>query len=531
MTDALDYDCIIVGAGSAGCVLANRLTADKNRRVLLPESGPLDSSAALKIPAGFTYAMNNKRFDWNYLGEREPYLNDRRLICNRGRVLGGSSSINALCFVRGHRMDVDRWARETGDSTWSYEHCLPYFKKLETYSEGGNEFRGDDGPLNVLRPRFSNPLNDVFARACAEVGFAWSEDSNAEFQEGFGFLDQTIHAGVRQSAAVVYLPPILWRPTLTLICNADVSKLTFDGNRCTGVAYCVGGEPVRVLRSREVVVCAGAIASPALLLRSGVGPGAELQKLDIPVVCNAPEVGKNLQDHVNINLQFECSQPITATVCLRWYRKALLGLQWALFRSGPAVTNHFEIAAYVHSEPALEHPDLQLLFLPLLVDDSGRPPFQSHGYQVAVSNLRSHSHGTVSLASPDFNDHPSIRFNYLETNADRETLFLGIRIARRIVHAKAFDAYRGKELLPGEKIIGDRDLLSFLRECARSTKHACGTYRMGTDEQAVVDTRGRVHGVVGLRVVDASIMPSITSGNINAPTMMLAEKIAQSMCA
>ncbi|MFT5220666.1 MAG: choline dehydrogenase [Planctomycetota bacterium] len=530
-TDKAPFDYIIVGAGSAGCVLANRLSADPGCRVLLLEAGPMDRSPILKIPAGFAYAMSNADYDWNFEGEPEPFLRNRKLVCNRGRVVGGSSSINALCFVRGNPLDFDRWADETGDPDWSYQACLPYFKKLESYSGGGNDFRGDSGPLKVLQPTFSNPLNRVFADAASEAGYPWNADPNGEFQQGVGPMDQTIYKGLRQSASVAYLHPVRHRPNLTLVCNALVHRVLFDGKRCRGIEYSVQGETVEQLATIEVLLCAGAIGSPHILMLSGIGPGEHLQELGIPVVHPAAAVGQNLQDHSNVNVQYESRQPITATPYLRLHRKAWLGLQWMFNRSGPGATNHFEIAAYLHSNERLDRPDLQLLFFPLLADDSGKAPSQQHGFQVAISNLRSASRGELRLKSNRAGVAPSIRFNYLGQESDRTTLLNGIKITRRIFQAAAFKTYLGEELSPGSAVNDDADLELFISNKLRSTKHPCGTCRMGQGSDAVVDSRGKVHGVSGLRVVDASIMPSITSGNINAPTLMLAEKIADSIIA
>ena len=522
-----EYDFIIVGAGSAGCVLANRLSADPQRTVLLIEAGGLDKSLILKMPAAFAYAINDPAFDWGYIGEPEPYIENRRLDCPRGKVVGGSSSINAMCFVRGHAGDYERWAAETGFKTWSYDNCLPYFRKMEKFSGGGSDFRGNEGPLKVQAPVFSNPLNSVFAEACQESGYAWSADTNGENQEGFGLMDQTIHAGMRMSASRAYLHPILHRPNLTLLCRTTVRRILFAKNEANGVEVVCSGNVFKVTARHEVILSAGAINSPKTLLLSGIGCNDQLKNSGITVVHNAPGVGANLQDHVNVNVQYECTRPVSATPCLRLHRKLLLGLQWLLTKTGPGATNHFEVAGYIKSRNDVVQPDLQLLFFPLLVGDDGKAPRQRHGFQVAISQLRSRSRGTVRLLDSNPQSPPLILFNYLQDSQDLVELRQGIEKTREIFNAPAFADYLGTEILPGPGIIDKSQTNDFIRKHLRSTKHPCGTCRMGNDSLAVVDEQGRVYGTRKLRVVDASIMPSIPSGNINAPTMMMAEKIAE----
>jgi choline dehydrogenase len=520
------FDYIIVGAGSAGCVLANRLSADPSVSVLLVEAGPKDSSLFIRMPTAFAHAINSQKFDWNYLGEPEPYLDNRQLACPRGKVLGGSSSINAMCFVRGHHRDFDNWADVSGYANWSYKHCLPYFKKLETFSGGENSYRGGSGPVSVIAPEFTNPLCDVFAQACKQSGYDWSMDSNGEFQEGFGAMDQTIRHGLRESCASAYLKPIRKRKNLVIANGYTTSRVLLMGSRARGIEV-IKGSHVQIIQSlRETILCAGAIESPKLLMHSGIGPAEHLLQVGVEPVHDLPGVGQNLQDHVNVNIKYESLLPVSNTSLLKPHRKAMLGLRWVTTRTGPGATNHFELAGYIKSAEEVSQPDLQLLFVPLLVDDNGKAPQQAHGFQVALSQLRSNSRGRIALKSNDPSDAPSILFNYLQASEDYTELRAGIEKTRHIFGADAFKPYLGQEIAPGESITDVSGLNQFIKDTLRSTKHPCGTCKMGQDEYAVVNDAASVHGIERLRVVDASIMPRITSGNTNAPTIMIAEKIA-----
>ena len=360
------FDYIIVGAGSAGCVLANRLSADSGVSVLLIEAGNIDSSLFIKMPTAFAYAISSQKFDWNYMGEPEPYLNNRQLACPRGRVLGGSSSINAMCFVRGHRLDFDHWASLSGYASWSFENCLPYFRKLESFSGGASHYRGGNGPVAVKAPLFSNPLNDVFATACRQAGYHWNEDPNGEDQEGFGPMDQTIRDGCRESSATAYLKPIKKRKNLHIAVGHITTKVLVESNKAVGIEVYKGQEVFRIRANNEVILSAGAIESPKLLMLSGIGPPAHLSKVGIKPIHNLPGVGQNLQDHVNVNIKYECLQAVSNTHLLKPFKKALLGLQWIITRKGPGATNHFELAGYIKSAENIRYPDLQLLFITVI---------------------------------------------------------------------------------------------------------------------------------------------------------------------
>ncbi len=512
-------------------MLANRLSADRNNQVLLLEAGPVDNSLFISMPTAFIYAATDQRFDWGYYGEKEPYISDRLIHCPRGRVTGGSSSINSMSFVRGHRRDFDRWATESGYDEWSYAQCLPYFKKLENFSKGENEFRGAGGPVNVLSPLFSNPLCDVFLKACEQIGHPISKDTNGRNQEGFAEMEQTIRNGQRESAASAYLHPISSRPNLTILNHAHTNRIgltrqTNNTQVAQEVEVSYNGEIVFFKAHQEIILSAGAINTPQILMLSGIGPAQHLKSMNIKVLRDLPGVGENLQDHAEVSLQYESRQPITTTPYLKPWRKAMLGIQWLFTKQGLGATNHFEVAGYVNSRDDVEHPDLQIVFIPLLVRRDGKAYNDTHGFQTTISLLRPKSKGQIRLKEKDPNVAPSILFNYLKETQDLVDLKSGIAKSRAIFSAPAFQDFLGSECEPGTDAVSDEALETYIRQTMGSTKHPSCTCKMGKDELSVVDGSGRVNGVQRLRIVDASIMPSITSGNINAPVLMLAEKIS-----
>jgi len=525
MTEDAVYDYIIVGTGSAGSVLANRLSADAGLRVLVLEAGPKDNNLFLHMPLAFAYALANDRFNWFYQSEPEPHMDGRRMYCPRGRVLGGSTSINGMIYIRGHARDYDRWA-QGGLAGWDYAGVLPYFKRAETREKGADDYRGGEGPLHVSTGACRNPLYNAFIEAGRQAGFPYTEDVNGYRQEGFGAYDMTVRRGRRWSAAMAYLRPAMARPNLAVRTRALARKVLVEGGRAVGVVYDEGGGQATARAEREVILAGGAINSPQLLLLSGVGPADELSALGIPVVHDLPGVGWNLQDHIEIYVQFECTQAITLYSATKPLNKLLIGARWLLFRSGPAASNAFEAGAFIRSNASVEHPNLQYHFLPMAVSYDGSTPQAGHGFQAHVGPMRPTSVGWVKLRSADAKEHPIIQFNYMQTELDRQEMREAVRVTREIFAQKAFDPYRGRELAPGPQGQSDAELDAFVRAKAESAYHPCGTCKMGTDNMAVVDGELRVRGLEGLRVVDASIMPSVVSGNLNAPTIMIAEKAA-----
>jgi choline dehydrogenase len=521
------FDYVIVGAGSAGCVLANRLTEDGKHSVLVLEYGGSDRSVFVQMPSALAIPMNRERYNWFYHTESEPHLNGRSLHTPRGKVLGGSSSINGLVYVRGNPHDFDRWVEE-GATGWGYAQVLPYFRRAETRAEGGNAYRGDAGPLQTRYGSLANPLHAVWLAATAQAGYPQTNDINGFQQEGFGRLDMTVGAGRRSSAANAYLRPAMARSNLTVRTKSLATGILFDGKRAMGVRYLRGGAAQAVHARREVIVSGGSINSPQLLKLSGLGPAAELKAYGIDVIHDLPGVGENLQDHLEFYFQVACREPVTLYSSMSPWAKALIGARWLLTKNGLGATNHFESGGFIRSRAGVRYPDIQYHFLPLAVAYDGSSGASEHGFQAHVGSMRSRSRGWVRLASANARDKPKIRFNYMSDEDDWREMRACVRLTREIFVQTAFERYRGREIQPGADVQSDAAIDAFLRDKLESAYHPSCTCKMGRrdDPMVVVDAEARVIGVQGLRVVDSSIMPSITTGNLNAPTIMLAEKAA-----
>ena len=536
MTDRQErYDYVIVGGGSAGCALANRLSADPSTTVLVLEAGRRDwrFDVFIHMPAALSFPIGSRFYDWKYTSEPEPHMGGRRIYHARGKVLGGSSSINGMIFQRGNPLDFERWAADEGMQRWDYAHCLPYFKRMESCLAGDDRtapsaaggYRGDGGPLVLERGPAANPLFQAFLEATEQAGHPRTSDVNGYRQEGFAAFDRNVHRGRRLSAARAYLHPVLNRQNLNLVTRAFTTKIVFDGNRAVGVAYTKGGRS-HIAEAGEVICCGGAINSPQLLQLSGVGPADLLARHGIDVVADVPAVGANMQDHLEVYVQYACKQPVSMQPHLAMWRRPWIGLQW-LARGGPGATNHFEAGGFIRSNDDVAYPNLMFHFLPIAIRYDGTTPAGGHGYQVHVGPMYSNSRGTVHIVSDDPRVKPALRFNYLSTDEDRREWVEAVRHARHILTQPAMEPFNGGEVSPGPAVSSEDQILDWVRSDAETALHPSCTARMGMgDDSALHPDTLKVHGTEGLRVVDASSMPYVTNGNIYAPVMMLAEKAA-----
>jgi choline dehydrogenase len=523
------YDYVIVGGGSAGCALANRLSADPGTSVLVLEAGRSDLrlDPFIHMPAALPYPIGNRLYDWKYESEPEPFMDGRRVYHARGKLLGGSSSINGMIFQRGNALDYERWAKDKGMESWDYAHCLPYFKRMETCLAGADEWRGGSGPLVMERGPATSPLFGAFFEAVQQAGHPLTDDVNGYRQEGFAPFDRNVYRGRRLSAARAYLHPVMSRPNLRVETLAMVTGLVMTGSRVTGVDYHRTGRGSHRVTAGEVVLCGGAINSPQLLLLSGIGPRDHLEQMGIPVVADLPGVGSNLQDHLEVYIQYASKQPVSIGPWLKHRHKPRIGAEWLLLRRGVGASNHFEAGGFIRSNDRVDYPNLMFHFLPIAIRYDGSRPAAEHGYQVHIGPMYSDVRGSVRLRSRDPHEHPALRFNYLSTENDRREWIEMVRAARHILNQPAFDVFNAGELSPGPSVETDQEILDWVAQDAETALHPSCTARMGVDDMSVLDPETmRVYGVDGLRVVDASAMPYVTNGNIYAPVMMVAEKAA-----
>ena len=523
------YDVVIVGGGSAGCALAARISADPSTNVLVLEAGRPDTilDPYIHMPAALTFPIGNKRYDWMYSSEPEPHMNGRRITAGRGKLLGGSSSINGMIFQRGNPLDYERWAADPGMQDWDFAHCLPYFKRMETCLAGADEYRGGSGPLTLERGPVSNPLFGAFFEAVQQAGYPITSDVNGYQQEGFAAFDRNVRRGRRWSAARAYLHPVMHRKNLTVRTRAQVARVVMDGTRAVGVEVLERGGGTSRILAGEVILSGGAFNTPQLLQLSGIGDAEFLRSVGVEPVHHLPGVGQNLQDHLEVYVQHACTQPVSLNPNLKFWKRPFIGAQWLFLRSGPGASNHFEGGGFTRSNDDVDYPNLMFHFLPIAVRYDGTAPAGGHGYQVHIGPMYSDARGSVAIRSNDPTQAPALRFNYLSTEQDKREWVEAIAVARSILGQEAFAGYSGGEISPGPEIASDEQILDWVRTDGETAYHPSCTARMGTDEMSVVDpTSMRVRGVEGLRVVDASAMPYVTNGNIYAPVMMMAEKAA-----
>lgn len=524
----MKYDYIIVGGGSAGAVLTNRLSEDPSNEVLVLEAGKPDYKLDFRIhmPAALTYLLTGTNYNWGYSSDPEPYMNNRRIAQPRGKVLGGSSCINGMIWIRGNAMDYEKWSKDNGLENWDYAHCLPYFKKVEDRLIGGDQYRGDKGNLKLTTPECSNPLFKAFFDSVQEAGYPLTDDVNGFQQEGFGKFDQTIYRSRRLNAARAYIHPVKHRKNLHVETQAMVMRILFEGKKAIGVEYKKGSQ-IKQVYAKEIISCGGAINSPQLLQLSGVGNAEHLKSLGIPVVHDLPGVGEDLQDHLEVYVQWACKKPVSLFPALNPWRAPKIGFDWLFRRKGLGASNHFEAGGFIRSNDSVEYPNLQFHFLPLAIRYDGSAPKEGHGFQLHVGPMNTDVRGRIKIKSADPSEYPSILFNYLSTEKERKEWIEAIRLSRKIIETNAMSELMGKELSPGKDVQTDEEILDFVAREGESAYHPCSTCRMGTGPMDVVDPKTmKVHGVENLRVVDASVFPYVTNGNIYSPVMMVAEKAA-----
>lgn len=523
----MNYDYIIIGGGTAGAVLANRLSADPSNNVLVLEAGRPDYLIDFRIhmPAALSFLLTGTFYNWAYQSDEEPNMKNRRIAQPRGKLLGGSSSINGMIWIRGNAKDYEKWSKEKGLEDWDYAHCLPYFKRLENRLIGPNKYHGNKGPMTLTTPENRNPLFNYFFQSVQEAGYPLTDDVNGAQQEGFGKFDQSIYRARRMSAARAYLHPVKKRKNLTVLTMAMVHRVLFEGKKAVGVEFKRKGK-VQKVYGGEIISCGGAINSPTLLQLSGIGNADELKELGIEPVHHLPGVGENLQDHLEVYIQWRCKKPISEYPSLSPWRAPFIGFNWLFRRKGPGATNHFEAGGFIKSHDDKEYPNIQFHFLPLAIRYDGTVPTKGHGFQLHVGPMNTDVRGHVKIKSADPYTYPSILFNYLSTPDERRNWLAAVRKSRQLIETKAMEEVRGEELSPGKEVKTDEEILDWIARDGESAYHPSCTCKMGYDDMAVVDNQLRVHGVENLRVVDASVMPYITNGNIYAPVLMIAEKAA-----